>query len=224
MYYVNLTYFYAFFSSVCATGVINVGTRIGKDDDKASCIGCDALRNCTSVFGSVHLKGIFLNNKRNEHLQKELRFPHLREITGHLIVTFVDDVTSLSDILPNLAVIRGRVEKQFQGYALVVYRNKGLQNLGLNSLTLIKQGGIKIEFNQKLCYLDYIRWQSLRDYGEGKKYDLAMNGNSNECFAKCSEFCHTPSGHGSSGHKYCWGRGRKNCQKCEYFDVFLKTL
>ena len=202
--------------------IITVGTRVSKEDDKASCVGCDRLRDCTSVFGSVHLKGIFLNNKRNEHLQKELRFPHLREITGHLIVTFLDDVTSLSDILPNLAVIHGRVEEQFQGYTLVVYQNSGLQNLGLNSLTVIKQGGIRIEFNQKLCYVDHIRWQSLM--GEGKKYELAINGNSNECFAKCSEFCHTPSGHGSSGHKYCWGRERKSCQKCEYFLSFFKKV
>lgn len=143
-------------------------------------------------------------------------FPHLREITGHLIVTFVMDTASLSDILPNLAVIHGRVEDLFQGYALVVYQNEGLQNLGLNSLTMIKQGGIKIEYNPKLCYLNHIRWQSLMGYGEAKKYELAMKGNSKDCFAKCSDSCLTPSGHGSSGLKYCWGKGRKSCQKCRY--------
>lgn len=202
--------------------MITVGTRVdSKKNDRSGsvgCLGCDKLRNCTSVFGSLHLKGISFS-KRNEHLRKELRFPHLREITGHLIVTFLMDGTSLSDILPNLAVIHGRAESLFQGYALVIYQNEGLQNIGLNSLTVIKQGGIKIEFNPKLCYLDRVRWASLMVHnGAAKK--LAMNGNSKDCFAKCSESCHTPSGHGSSGHKYCWGRERKNCQKCEYFEFF----
>ena len=191
-----------------------MGTRADKARNITWCTGCDKLRNCTSVFGSVHIKGISFNDQ-NEHLRKELRFPHLREITGHLIVTFVYGVPSLSDILPNLAVIHGRVEYLFEGYALVVYHNKGLQHLGLDSLTLIRQGDTRIEFNQKLCYLDRIRWQSLRADSETKKYELVVNGNSKNCFEKCSDSCRTPSGHGSSGYKYCWGRGPKNCQKCK---------
>ena len=218
---VCITYFFSFPSSECRQQFIDVGTRYDKKSDTSSCMGCEKLRNCTSVFGSVRLKGISFSN-RNKHLRKELHFPHLREITGHLIVTFLQDgATSVSDILPNLAVIHGRVEQLFQGYALVVYKNKGLQNLGLNSLTLIKQGGIKIEFNPQLCYLDRIRWQSLMGNGEAKKYELAMKGNLKDCFEKCSESCNTPSGHGSSGHKYCWGRKKQNCQKCEYL-LFLK--
>ena len=201
--------------------VIAVGTRKDERSGTSSCTGCDRLRECTSVVGSVHLKGISFSES-SAHLRRELHFPKLREITGHLIVTFLEDgATSVSDILPNLAVIHGRVENQFLGYALVVYKNKGLQNLGLNSLTLVKQGGIKIEFNPKLCYLDRIRWQALMDNGQATKYELAMKGNSKDCFPKCSESCRTPSGQGSSSHiKYCWGRNQKNCQKCEYLATF----
>ncbi len=207
---------------MCRKHSITVGTRV-KKNDKPWCRGCDELRNCTSVFGSVHLKGISFD-KKNEHLREELRFPHLREITGHLIVTFLYGATSLSEILPNLAVIHGQVEDLFQGYALVIYQNEGLQNLGLNSLTVIKQGGIMVQFNPKLCYLNRIRWQSLTDNREAKKYDLAMKGNSKDCFAKCSaDSCKTPRGHGSSGHIYCWGGKKKNCQKCEYFIFFSKS-
>ena len=198
---------------MCPKKRLSVGTRVRNGVSR--CEGCDELRNCTSVYGSVHLKGISF--RKNESLRNEFRFPKLREITGHLIVTFLDDVSSLDDILPNLSVIHGRVEGLFEGYALVVYLNKGLQNLGLNSLTVIKQGGIKIEFNQKLCYLDRVRWQSMMDYGVGKKYELALKGNSKDCFAKCSESCRTPPGHGSSGYAYCWGGKEKNCQKRKWF-------
>ena len=176
---------------------------------KSVCVGCEKLRNCTTVLGSVHLKGISLKN--DKELAKQIQFPLLKEITGHLIVTFLEDVRSLSDILPNLAVIRGRIANLFKDYAFVVYRNAGLRTLGLNALTTVKQGGIKIEFNPFLCYLDRVRWKSLMNH---EKYELSIGSNSQDCFDKCSG-CQTPSGHGSSGISYCWAEEKKNCQTCK---------
>ncbi|XP_046861497.1 insulin receptor-like [Xenia sp. Carnegie-2017] len=200
---------------VCTEKIISVMTTSHKEGNKTiySCIGCKKLRRCTSVYGSVHLKKIAISSK-NEFLSEQLRFPKLREITGHLIVTFLlQGVYSLSNILPNLAVIRGRLEDLFQGYALVVYQNDALLNLGLDSLTTIQQGGVRIEHNDRLCFLNQVRWKSVMQNGESKKYDLVKKDNSGDCFMTCSHRCHTPSGHGLSGNKYCWGRYRKNCQK-----------
>lgn len=208
---------FCFRFKVCTEKIISVMTTSHKEGNKTiySCIGCKKLRRCTSVYGSVHLKKIAISSK-NEFLSEQLRFPKLREITGHLIVTFLlQGVYSLSNILPNLAVIRGRLEDLFQGYALVVYQNDALLNLGLDSLTTIQQGGVRIEHNDRLCFLNQVRWKSVMQNGESKKYDLVKKDNSGDCFMTCSHRCHTPSGHGLSGNKYCWGRYSKNCQKCE---------
>lgn len=209
----------------CETGrsgkIITVGTRRIKG--KAVCIGCKDLENCTTVHGSVHLKGILLKNK--DELAKKLRFPKLREITGHLIVTFLADVKSLSEILPNLSVIRGQVAHLYQDYALVVYLNDELRTLGLNSLTVVKQGGIKIGLNPKLCYLDRVRWESLINHGrEGEKYELSIGGNSKDCLDEYCVGCRTPAGHGSSGLTYCWGGKKQNCQQRKCFFLSFKTI
>lgn len=43
-------------------------------------------------------------------------------------------------------------------YALVVYQNDDLEDIGLTKLSVIKNGGIRINENRRLCYARYIRW------------------------------------------------------------------
>ena len=62
-------------------------------------------------------------------------------------------------MFPNLAVIRGH--QLFSDYALVVYENQQLRDLGLNRLTRIMRGTVRIEKNPNLCYLNTVDWERL---------------------------------------------------------------
>ena len=66
---------------------------------------------------------------------------------------------SFSEMFPNLAVIRGH--KLFSDYALVVYENQQLRDLGLFGLTRVMRGTVRIEKNPYLCYLDTVDWERL---------------------------------------------------------------
>ncbi len=90
---------------------------------------------------------------------EQLSFPNLTEITDYFLLYRVYGLKSLSNIFPNLSVIRGR--KLFYNYALVAYEMPDLEDLGLGSLTSIRRGAIRLEKNPKLCYIDTIDWQRI---------------------------------------------------------------
>ena len=46
-------------------------------------------------------------------------------------------------------------------YALVVYQNQDLQSIGLNKLTVLKNGGVRIAENSKLCYTRSVAWNEI---------------------------------------------------------------
>lgn len=86
-------------------------------------------------------------------------FPLLTEVTDYIIVYQVHYLRSLGKILPNLSVIRGRA--LFEGYALVVYSNSHLEELGFSNLMTISRGGVMIEKNVMLCYVKSIDWTQI---------------------------------------------------------------
>ncbi|CAB3401307.1 unnamed protein product [Caenorhabditis bovis] len=88
-----------------------------------------------------------------------LVFEHVREITGSLLVFEVSGLKSLSWILPNLRVIGGK--SLVQHYSLVIYRNKDLEDLGLNNLKVIRNGGVRISDNKRLCFARSIDWKGM---------------------------------------------------------------
>lgn len=53
-------------------------------------------------------------------------------------------------MFPNLRVIGGH--SLIMNYALVVYQNNDLRDVGLTKLTAIKNGGVRITENPRLCY------------------------------------------------------------------------
>lgn len=59
-------------------------------------------------------------------------------------------------MFPNLRVIGGH--SLIMNYALVIYQNYDLRNVGLTKLTAIKNGGVRITENSKLCYARSINW------------------------------------------------------------------
>ena len=61
-----------------------------------------------------------------------------------------------------------RGEQLLGNYALVVFYCDELKEISLTSLTTILHGGVRIERNGKLCYVDGIKWSSIvRDRDQG---------------------------------------------------------
>lgn len=185
---------------------------------KNGCSGCKQLQNCTTYEGSVQLQIV---RNADEQVMNELRFPRLTEITGHLLISLVHSQRSLKEIFPNLAVIRGR--ELFLDYSLVIYENKGLEEINLPSLTTILNGAVRIEKNINLCYVNTIRWKSIMRRNSGK-FAFVSSNNNDACYDTCYEDkdhklkCTTPPGHTDSPNDaYCWGPGTSQDNvECQY--------
>lgn len=195
---------------------------------KERCDGCKELENCTTYEGSVRIQIV---RRANDIVMEQLRFPMLTEITGHLLVSLVYGKRSLKDIFPKLAVIRGR--ELFLGYSLVIYENDGLEEVNLPSLTTILDGGVRIEKNINLCYVNTIRWKSITRNVTENEYSLVLNSNNNDCYDVCFQAtseqkkCTPPSGHGSLTNQHCWSPGNQqnhDCQRCKYKCFIIITF
>lgn len=193
---------------------------------KEKCVNCLLLANCTTYEGSIQIQIV---RKASDAVMKQLRFPKLTEITGHLLVSLVYGQRSLKEIFPNLAVVRGR--EVFLDYSLVIYENDGLEEVNLPSLTTILDGGVRIEKNINLCYVKTIRWKSImRTINTEDDYSLVLNSNNNDCYDACFQApgaqkrCLPPAGHGSLAHQQCWAPGineqNDDCQSRKY-DHFI---
>lgn len=175
------------------------------------CEGCLELENCTTLEGSIQVQMI---RKAGDAVMKELQFPKLTEITGHLLVSLMYGKRSLREIFPNLAVIRGR--QVFLDYSLIIYQNDGLEEVNLPSLTTILRGGVRIEKNINLCYVKTIRWKSIMRNTKVDEYTLVLNSNNNDCYDRCYEQkCGPPAGHGSLTNQYCWAPGNSSNTDCQ---------
>lgn len=100
-------------------------------------------------------------NNVNQELFRSLSFPKLTVITDYLLLFRVSGLDSLSELFPNLSVIRGR--NLFYNYALVIYEMTSLKDIGLYNLRNITRGAIRIEKNPELCYLDSVDWSLIMD-------------------------------------------------------------
>ena len=66
----------------------------------------------------------------------------LKKETNKLVI-IIEITKSLEDIFPNLSIIRGR--ELFEGFALLVFSNPHLEEIGLTKLTSISRGGVHIQ-------------------------------------------------------------------------------
>jgi Receptor L domain len=95
------------------------------------------LAGCTVIEG--HLR-IMIEGGTEEQF-RNLTFPKLREITDYLLLLRVDGLKTVSQLFPNLALIRG--DNLFHNYAFVVFELESLENIGLDKLMRISRGGIR---------------------------------------------------------------------------------
>jgi insulin receptor len=166
------------------------------------------LENCTVIEGYLKIVLIDYPNKTYD----DLHFPGLREVTEYLLIYRVRGLKTLRNIFPNLAVIRGKTLAR--NYALVIFDNPDLEEIGLIGLTHITRGAVYIWKNNLLCYVDTISWNRIthKDFGpinsikENKAEDQCANqcpsANSNN---KCPTFYHLRM------RDMCWTE--TDCQK-----------
>lgn len=76
---------------------------------------------------------------------EQYSFPDLVEVTDYLLMYKVSGLNSVGKLLPSLTTLRG--DKLLLGYALVIYQLPHLQELGLNNLTEISRGAVRIVEN-----------------------------------------------------------------------------
>ncbi|RCN28620.1 hypothetical protein ANCCAN_25634, partial [Ancylostoma caninum] len=112
--------------------------------------------NCSVMEGSMVLSLIQASNVTEADFPV---FHHLREITGSLLIFHVRKLSTLSRIFPNLRIIGG--QNLIQHFSLIIYQNEDLMDIGLSKLRLIRNGGVRVAENNKMCYSRYIDWKHL---------------------------------------------------------------
>nr|XP_045622486.1 insulin-like peptide receptor [Procambarus clarkii] len=165
----------------------------------------DNLCRCRIIDGHLHF--VLQEQSDNSSLERLslYSFPGLREITHHLLIYRVFNLTSLGRLFPNLALIRGDV--LFHNYALVIYDVPNLQEVGLVSLSVILRGSVRIERNPKLCYVHTVDWSHITANRLAENY-INRNRHESECPACPDELGCLRSRR--CGAPRCWGP--KDCQ------------
>ena len=167
------------------------------------------MTKCTVIEGSLQ---ILLIDYADPKDYEQLSFPLLREITGYLLLYRVMGLKSVGEIFPNLSVIRG--QQLFFNYALVAFEMEQLEDIALPSLTSILRGGVRLEKNKALCYVDTIDWNMIAHKVGPDDHFILGNSNIDSCVNRCPR---NPNGEdlcsksGSKGWKpLCWNS--KYCQ------------
>uniref|UniRef100_A0A672Z951 Tyrosine-protein kinase receptor n=1 Tax=Sphaeramia orbicularis TaxID=375764 RepID=A0A672Z951_9TELE len=167
------------------------------------------LENCTVIEG--HLKILLMFRTKPEDF-RGFSFPKLRVITDYLLLFRVYGLESLSDLFPNLTVIRGN--NLFFNYALVLFEMVQLREIGLHSLMNITRGAVRIEKNADLCYLSTLDWSKILDSVEDNY--IVANKNDRECGDVCpgaavgKTTCQTTTINGHFSER-CWTQ--RHCQR-----------
>lgn len=106
-------------------------------------------------------------------------------------------------------------------YALVIYQNQDLLDVGLTKLSVIKNGGIRIAENSKLCYTRNIQWDNMI---VGNLRDVILDTIESQCKDQCIVANESKCYHPRSNVISCWNP--TECQSCELlFDQYnLKVV
>lgn len=169
------------------------------------------LENCTVIEG--HLK-ILLMFKTKADDFRGVSYPRLTVITDYLLLFRVYGLETLSDLFPNLTVIRGN--NLFFNYALVMFEMLQLKEIGLYSLMNVTRGAVRLEKNPDLCYLSTLDWSKVLDSVEDNY--IVANKNRRECGDVCpgkvngKSLCPQTTINGHFGDR-CWNQD--HCQRSE---------
>ncbi|XP_078259819.1 receptor tyrosine-protein kinase erbB-4 isoform X7 [Rhinoraja longicauda] len=197
-----------FASLLCATlkvrGIISQSVCAGTENKLSTLSDLEqqyrALRknyeNCEVVMGNLEITNIDRN--------RDLSFLRsIREVTGYILAAL-----NQFEYLPleNLRIIRG-TKLYEERYALTILLNYkkdgtfGLRQLGMQNMTEILNGGIYIDQNKFLCYVNTIHWQDIvRDPHNADI--IIVPSNSTATCGRCHKSC----------KDRCWGPSENQCQ------------
>lgn len=144
----------------------------------------DRLENCTVIEGSLSI--LLIEGAQEEQYRKK-SFPNLVEITDFLLLYRVYGLKTLSNIFPNLSVIRG--QKLFFNFAFVAFEMMDLEEIGLIGLTVIERGAVRLEKNPMLCYIDTIDWSVIATGVDQRDHFIKGNKIASECIDLCPKTC-----------------------------------
>lgn len=182
---------------LCADGVYRGNIDINNRDETTKMSSLKRYENCSVVEGSISITSALYSAGDS---MMNYSMPNLTEVTDFVLLFRADEIISLETIFPKLAVIRGHKLVQF--YALAIYQMKNMETVGLPSLTHIMNGGVRIEKNPNLCYVNTIEWTKIVVQENDKKshIEIADNQESNKCLDKCPSKC----------EQSCW-----NLEQCQ---------
>ncbi|XP_055857084.1 insulin-like receptor isoform X2 [Episyrphus balteatus] len=134
------------------------------------------LTNCTVIEGFLLIS---LIEGHNHSAYEKYSFPMLTEVTEFVMIYRVNGLRTLSTLFPNLSIIRGK--ELFEGFALILYENTHLEEVGLVSLTTIARGAIRMEKNPALCFLETIDWTRITVNMTNDQHFFRGNKAAQEC-------------------------------------------
>ena len=187
---------------LCLDGIYRGNIDINNRDEDSKMSILQKYANCSVVEGSISITSALYTDQDTNY-----SMPKLIEVTDFVLLYRADEITSFSDIFPRLAVIRGHKLVQF--YALAIFQNAGMKDVGLRSLTHIMNGGVRIEKNPSLCYvqMSMVDWTKIvQRKDDHKNIFIEDNQNPNVCPAKCPSKCQ-----GSNNDGKCWNAD--HCQR-----------
>ncbi|XP_072339453.1 receptor tyrosine-protein kinase erbB-4-like isoform X1 [Scyliorhinus torazame] len=152
--------------------------------------------NCEVVMGNLEITNIDRN--------RDLSFLRsIREVTGYILAAL-----NQFEYLPleNLRIIRG-TKLYEERYALTILLNYkkdgtfGLRQLGLQNMTEILNGGIYIDQNKFLCYVNTIHWHDIVRDPPAADIIIVPTNTTVAC-GRCHKSC----------NGRCWGPSENQCQ------------
>ncbi|XP_037952670.1 insulin-like receptor [Teleopsis dalmanni] len=149
-------------------------TQVRMDEQKLICNTIDIKK--TEDFERLHKCNIIVGHISitNVQIPAVITPTDIEEITDYLLVYRVHGLESLRSLFPNLVIIRGK-DLLFDKYALIIYENLKLLNLGLVSLLRIQHGDVRIESNPLLCYTHTVNWLHILGNNTKQHYVLKNN-------------------------------------------------
>ncbi|XP_017083409.2 insulin receptor [Drosophila eugracilis] len=135
------------------------------------------FQNCTHVVG--HIRLAYLDLSAGNYSLDSLA-TNITEISDYLMVYRCAGLITLQSIFPKLRIIRGQ-NLLFDQYALVVYENRNLRELGLVELLRIQKGFIRIESNPTLCFVETVDWMYLMGNATQQHFSLRHNRPQSQC-------------------------------------------
>lgn len=106
---------------------VTIGDGICQSIDiRNSASGFGIMKDCRVIEGFLQI--VLIENNSETDFQP-ITFPKLREITGYLLLYRVNGLKTLSNLFPNLEVIRGNI--LLTDYAFMVYEMQNLQEVSI---------------------------------------------------------------------------------------------